>query len=295
MRIFQHLSDDPLVICPRFETNLSDKCKRRSRKYRFILDQFYRVCGGVLAWEYRQLEWDRTRMASHKYRSLHQTKWSVIIRIERNSSLIMRHSIFVVVAFLLLCATLLVSANPVQEQSRAISFPNLFPITNPFCAQLYCFVPCFCGSHLDSRGCSTCSCLPCNGGMWWSVFSSFRMNWTRNKLDHRKTSRASQITSNDLCRASASIRKWMCPSEQRSSLQYFSRNLSCHLRLWGKFTDSTSDNPGQNNQRFLLIGQRQRCRWNQSIEISWFHDSDASTDRWVFIADRWTSMMTVFA
>ncbi|CAF0728735.1 unnamed protein product [Adineta steineri] len=81
----------------------------------------------------------------------------------------MRTQIIAIIVSLLVCATFLVSAKPaasVGEQHRAISFPNIFQLQNPFCASMLCFAPCNCGSHLDSRGCSTCSCLPCDGA-WW--------------------------------------------------------------------------------------------------------------------------------
>ncbi|CAF5218804.1 unnamed protein product, partial [Rotaria magnacalcarata] len=68
----------------------------------------------------------------------------------------------------LLCATVLVSTNPTasaKEQRIVLSFPNIFQALNPFCIPMMCFVPCMCGSQLDSRGCSTCNCLPC-GGIW---------------------------------------------------------------------------------------------------------------------------------
>lgn len=78
----------------------------------------------------------------------------------------MRNLIIAIVVSLLLCDIALVSAKPaapVGEQLRAISLSNLFQLPNPFCMPVLCFAPCMCGSRLDSRGCSTCDCLPCNG------------------------------------------------------------------------------------------------------------------------------------
>ncbi|CAF3695722.1 unnamed protein product [Adineta steineri] len=82
----------------------------------------------------------------------------------------MRTQIIAIIVSLLVCATFLVSAKPaasVGEQHRAISLPNIFQLQNPFCVPMLCFAPCNCGSQLDSRGCSTCSCLPCDGA--WCV------------------------------------------------------------------------------------------------------------------------------
>ncbi|CAF2334624.1 unnamed protein product [Rotaria sp. Silwood2] len=81
----------------------------------------------------------------------------------------MRNQIIAILVSLLLCGTLLISANPaasVQDQRRAISFPNTFHLPNSFCVPMLCFAPCFCGSRLDSRGCGTCNCLLCDGSSW---------------------------------------------------------------------------------------------------------------------------------
>ncbi|CAF0745836.1 unnamed protein product [Rotaria sordida] len=81
----------------------------------------------------------------------------------------MRNQIIAILVSLLLCGTLLISANPaasVQDQRRAISFPNKFPLSNPFCIPMLCFAPCMCGSQPDFRGCESCSCLPCDGSSW---------------------------------------------------------------------------------------------------------------------------------
>ena len=80
----------------------------------------------------------------------------------------MRNQIIAVLIAFLLCTTLLVSAKPAAsaaEQHRDISLPNWSNIPKPFCPQVLCTFPCFCGSHLDTRGCDTCSCLPC-GSEW---------------------------------------------------------------------------------------------------------------------------------
>jgi len=83
----------------------------------------------------------------------------------------MRNQIIAILISLFLCEALLVSANPaasVEEQRRDILNPDIFKWQKPFCAPVLCFVACMCGSHRDSRGCNTCSCLPCDGsgGEW---------------------------------------------------------------------------------------------------------------------------------
>ncbi|CAF3441492.1 unnamed protein product [Rotaria sp. Silwood1] len=68
----------------------------------------------------------------------------------------MLNQIIAILISVLLCGTLLVSANPaasVEEQRRAISLPDNFLSPNPFCIPMLCFMPCPCGSYRDHRGC----------------------------------------------------------------------------------------------------------------------------------------------
>ena len=81
----------------------------------------------------------------------------------------MRHQLMLAIAMFLFCATMMVSANPIApngDQSRAISFPDIFKPTGSFCMPVLCFAPCMCGSQLDYRGCNSCNCLPCFGSQW---------------------------------------------------------------------------------------------------------------------------------
>ncbi len=82
---------------------------------------------------------------------------------------IMHNQVLAILVSLLLYATVLVSANPaasIEEQHRAISLPNKFQLPNSFCIPVLCYIPYRCGSRLDTRGCSTCDCLPCDGNEW---------------------------------------------------------------------------------------------------------------------------------
>ncbi|CAF5125431.1 unnamed protein product [Rotaria sp. Silwood1] len=87
----------------------------------------------------------------------------------------MLNQIIAILISVLLCGTLLVSANPaasVEEQRRAISLPDNFLSPNPFCIPMLCFMPCPCGSYRDHRGCGTCNCRPCDGSGWddnWAI------------------------------------------------------------------------------------------------------------------------------
>ncbi|CAF3347445.1 unnamed protein product [Rotaria sp. Silwood1] len=54
----------------------------------------------------------------------------------------MHNQIIAILVSLLLCGTLLISANPaasVKDQRRAISRPNIFHLSNPFCVPMLCF------------------------------------------------------------------------------------------------------------------------------------------------------------
>jgi len=84
----------------------------------------------------------------------------------------MHKQIIAILVSFLLSTTLLVTANPaasVEEQSRSISFPNKFQLPKSFCMPVLCYAPCMCGSYLDTHGCDTCSCLPCNGEGEWQL------------------------------------------------------------------------------------------------------------------------------
>ncbi|CAF4240135.1 unnamed protein product, partial [Rotaria sordida] len=87
----------------------------------------------------------------------------------------MLNQIIAILLSVLLCGTLLVSANPaasVEEQRRAISWPGDFGPSNPFCMPMLCFMPCNCGSYRDHRGCDSCNCRPCDGSGWgdnWAI------------------------------------------------------------------------------------------------------------------------------